>query len=135
MLGPVIWPTLVAASTVAIGALILAGVGGPLRIAVTFWFVLICPGMAFVQLVRLPDLLTQWTLAIALSLTLGLLIAVALLYTGRWSPALWLGLLMVLSLCGVMLALIQLVREGDEGREDGTVVEPARWRPFDRSGW
>ncbi|BDP44347.1 hypothetical protein DAETH_43160 (plasmid) [Deinococcus aetherius] len=51
-----------------------------LRAPVTLWFMAVCPGLAVVRHVRGLDPAQTWTLALALSLALDLLVATALLY-------------------------------------------------------
>jgi hypothetical protein len=56
------------------------------RAPVSLTFLLVCPGLAIVRLIRVPDTLLQLMLAIALSLALDVLVPSLLLYSGAWSP-------------------------------------------------
>ena len=71
-----LWPAIIVVSAVAAGGLVYAGVAGPLRVAAVLWFLLICPGMAFVRLLRVADLATELMLAIGLSLALDAVVAI-----------------------------------------------------------
>lgn len=107
-----LWPLVIAGS--ALGAELitffppLAALSAGLRLGVTLWFLLICPGMAFIPLLRLPSASSEWTLAIALSLALSTLVPEFMLYTVRWSPQASLVLLVSLSLLGAILQLLLL---------------------------
>ncbi len=69
----------------------------------TFWFLLVCPGMAFIRLLQLKKIYQEWTLAIALSIALDGLIASLLIYTHHWSVAAGLIILILLSAAGALL--------------------------------
>lgn len=72
---------------------------------VTLWFLLFCPGMAFVQLLQLENALHEVVLAVALSIALDIIVAATVLYTGFWSPRLIHSILIYLSLVGVVCHL------------------------------
>lgn len=80
------------------------GAPTPLRVAVVFWFVGMCPGVAFVRLLRL-DPLAEVTLAVALSLSIAALASEGLALAHLWSPTGLLAGLAGLSLLGVSLPL------------------------------
>lgn len=100
---PVRWPAIIVLSTLAVALVVFGGVGFPLRPVVVFWYLLVCPGMALVGLLRPRDGVAAFTLALALSIALDTLIAMTLLYAGYWSPRAGLVLLMAISLVGVGL--------------------------------
>lgn len=81
-----LWPALLGASAAGAALVSLADVQAPIRTVLTLWFLLVCPGMACVRLLRLGRPLYEWSLAIALSLALDMLVAEAPLYLGWWSP-------------------------------------------------
>ncbi len=101
------WPVILTISAAAVEALALVDVGMPIRPIIMMWFLIICPGMAFVHLLQIQDPLSEIVLAVALSLVLDLLIAAAVLYAGLWSPDLILNILKVLTLSGVLLQLFR----------------------------
>jgi uncharacterized membrane protein len=100
------WPLAIAASALAAGTLTLLQVVAPLRAAVGFWFLLVCPGMAYVRLLRVKTIFFEWVLAIALSIAIDTIIAQALLVTGNWSSRLALIVVIVVSLIGVAIQII-----------------------------
>lgn len=89
-------PAVVAGSGLAALAAVVAEVGAPLQPVLVLWFVLVCPGLAVVGLLRLPSRLFALTLAVALSCALAVVVAQALLLAGAWRPMV--GLLILLAL-------------------------------------
>ncbi len=100
-----LWPAAIVLSTV--GAIVAAdaGIAPSFRPAIVLGFLLVCPGMAFVRLLRLGTWVAEWTLAVALSLTLDTLVAMAMVYFTVWSPTLGLTILAGLSVAGSLLQL------------------------------
>ncbi len=102
-----LWPVIILLSAIAAGIVNFITpvmVGRPL---IVMWFLFVCPGMALVRFRRDDTSAVQWTLAIALSLTLDALVAGALLYAGKWSIGASLAIIMALSMVG---AIVQLAR-------------------------
>ena len=99
------WPVIITISVAAVSVLVYEGGAMPLRPWVTLWFLLFCPGMAFIQLLQIRDALYEIVLAVALSLVLDLIVAAVVLYAGLWSPELILGILLGLSSAGVLCQL------------------------------
>ena len=79
----------------------------PLRTGLTVWFFLVCPGMAYIQSMRIEHGLTRWTLAIALSVTIDTLVALVMLYAGLWSARLGLIVIIAIALIGIGLHVVQ----------------------------
>ena len=102
------WPFLITAS--AVGLLLVSGTSSPLRVALTFWFLFLCPGMAFIRLLRFEGRITELALAIALSLALNTLISETMILAGIWSA--WVCLLVVMSITmiGVLLQTVQIFK-------------------------
>lgn len=107
-----LWPLIITGSAVAAAGMTLipalANLSTGLRLCVLIWFLGVCPGMAFVRLLRLSSANSEWMVAIALSLALNTLMAEFMLYIGRWSPQDIMALLINLSLIGVLLQLLLL---------------------------
>lgn len=101
-----IWPGVILGSAVASGLFFFLAIESPLRLIITLSFLLVCPGMAFVRLLRLDESYYEWTLAIALSISLDAIVACILLYTGFWSVKLGLEILIMLSLLGAILQVL-----------------------------
>ncbi len=59
----------------------------PIRATLIFWFVLACPGLAWVGLLRLREPLAEFVLGVALSLVAATLASEALALIRLWSPA------------------------------------------------
>jgi hypothetical protein len=98
-----------AAVTIVSGLAAVAGVlgdvGAPVQPVLVFWFVLVCPGMAVVGLIRPPSLLFALTLSIAVSCALAVVVAQALLFAGAWSPVTGLIILAALTTVGAVAEL------------------------------
>lgn len=85
---------------------VLGDVGAPVQPALVLWFVLVCPGMAFVGLIRPPSLLFASTLSIAISCALAVMVSQALLLAGAWSPVTGLVILVGLTAVGAAADLL-----------------------------
>jgi hypothetical protein len=97
------WAIVVAAFAVAAAAAAAAGAPAPLRAPLVLAFLLLGPGMAFVPLLGLGDVLAELTLGVATSLALDLAVAAAMLYAGAWSPRTSLLVLAGVALAGAAL--------------------------------
>jgi len=109
-----IWPMIIIVSSFGIGVSVWLNIESPLRAALAFWFLLVCPGMALVRLLQLRDLLIELTLAIALSIALSTLVSEAMLMTQRWSSKGALAVLVGVSLSGAALQIYRLGRDANE---------------------
>ncbi len=84
----------------ALSLAIALDVHGPAREVLALWFFLTCPGMAIVGLLDVEDLLGEMVLAIAVSIAIGMLLALAMLVTHSWSPDAATAILLALSVLG-----------------------------------
>jgi hypothetical protein len=109
-----IWPAVIIGSAIAAAVFAFAVPESPVRPFVVVWFVLVCPGMALVRMLRLADPLLELATGIALGIALELLVVVLALYSGVWSPR-WILAGLVCFACGLAAA-------------DLVVVEPVRQR-------
>jgi hypothetical protein len=82
--------------------------------AVIIGFILVCPGMAFVRLLGLNSPWIEWTLAVAVSLGIDVLVAAILHAAGVWSGDLGLIVIWVLSLIGSLLPVDFRLVEADD---------------------
>jgi hypothetical protein len=96
------WTWILVASAVLAGALALAGMHSPLRVAVVLWFVLVCPGMAFVRLLDLEDAAAELALAVALSIALATAVGGVALYGGLWAPGASLAVLVAITIAAAL---------------------------------
>jgi uncharacterized membrane protein len=78
-------PSVAAALGVAAALLVATDSDSSLRPLVVVPFLLAGPGTAIVRLLRLGDRLEELMLAIAVSVSLGVLLALAMLYASVWS--------------------------------------------------
>lgn len=97
----------VGSALLAVGA-VLGDVGPPGQPVLVLWFVLVCPGLAFVGLARPSSVLFGLALSVAISCALAVLVAQTLLYAGAWNP---LGGLLVLAAITVVGCVTELVVE------------------------
>jgi hypothetical protein len=81
-----------------------------IRAGVTLAFMAAAPGMALIGLLRLDDLLLELSLALALSLVLETIIAMAMLLLNRWVPAAGLAVLEILTVIGVLAQANQVTK-------------------------
>jgi hypothetical protein len=104
------WPLIIVASAIAVELGMVGAIGAPLRPVITFWFLLVCPGMAFAQLLLIKDWVIQWTLALALSLAINVIVSEAMVLVSVWSAERALGVIVYLSLVGAAFQLLQAHR-------------------------
>lgn len=105
---PLVWPAVIVLSALGAGVAVYGALGAPLRPLFTLWFILVCPGMAFIRLLRLRTPVAEWTLAIALSLALDTIVTMILLYSGAASAEGALIVLIAISLAGVGLQVMRV---------------------------
>ena len=96
------WTAILVASAVLAGALEVAGLQSPLRLAVILWFVLVCPGMAFVRLLDLDDAAAEFALAVTVSIALAMAVGGAALYSGLWAPGATLAILIAITIAAAV---------------------------------
>lgn len=113
-----VWPTVLFASAIATNVLVIADSQSVVRPLLAFWFLLVCPGAAFVRLLRLQPFAAELALSIALSLAIDTIVVGALLYSGTWSPLLGLVILGCLSAVGALAQTVRIVIDDTGGNED-----------------
>lgn len=84
-------------------------VGRPI---VVMWFLCVCPGMMLIRFFQLREPITEWTLAIALSLAIDAAIAGIQMYSGHWSPSITLVIITGICIIGVFIQMIQINIKG-----------------------
>jgi hypothetical protein len=89
-----IWPLILIGAAIATALLVYVTPGLPLRPYVVQAFLILCPGMALIRLLRLRDVAVEWTLAIALSIVLDGTVPTIQLYAHLWSPDVSLAILL-----------------------------------------
>jgi hypothetical protein len=76
------WPSVIVVSLVSLDVLIAVGIGGPARLVLTLWLMLVCAGMAFVPLLELASLPVELVLGVAASVALSAVVATAAVVMG-----------------------------------------------------
>ncbi len=102
-----LWPFLILTSGVLTLVVTRLDVHSFARPALVIWFLTVCPGMAWVRLLQVRDKMLRWTLAIAISLLLDLLLAMGMLYSSWWSPTWALIILVAIAGVGVSVSWIR----------------------------
>jgi hypothetical protein len=97
-----LWSLLIVLFAIAAGIFAFAGTDTQIRSAIVLGFLVICPGMMLVRLIRLREPLFEWVLALALSLAVDAIVAGILLYAGRWSPTSAFVILLGLTVVGAL---------------------------------
>ncbi len=98
-----LWPGIVAASTVAMAVVAALGLGPPIAPLVAVWFVFVCPGLPYVRLLNLGEPLNELLLAVALSLSLESVVSLVLLWGSSWTPGRMLQVMIAITVLGVSL--------------------------------
>jgi hypothetical protein len=101
-----LYPGLIVFSVLAASLVTLANPGTALRPFFIIWFLCVCPGLTVVRFFQLNEMMIEWLLAVALSIAIDAGTAGMLLYTGRWSPAHSLIVLLCLCLVGAILQFV-----------------------------
>ncbi len=105
---PWLWHVIIILSAIATTLVTFVFPETPLRPIVVMWFLLICPGMMLVRFLRLNQVVVEWVLALALSLSIDAIVSGVVLYTGLWSPAAILNIIICLNLVGAITQLAML---------------------------
>lgn len=103
-----LWPVIVILSALAAGLVNFVFpdiVGRPI---VLLWFLFVCPGMMLIRFFQLKEPVTEWTLAIALSLVIDAAVASIQMYSGNWSPPITLAIIIGICIVGVFIQIIQI---------------------------
>jgi hypothetical protein len=105
---PWLWQVIIILSAIATAFVTFVFPDTPLRPIVVMWFLLFCPGMMLVGFLRLNQVVVEWMLALALSLSVDGIVSGIVLYTGLWSPAAILNIIICLTLVGAITQLAML---------------------------
>jgi hypothetical protein len=100
-----LWPTITIFSTIAVGFVNFLSREIVLRPIIVMWFLLVCPGMMLVRFLRLSEPVVEWTLALALSISIDAIVAGIQVYAGLWSPTATLVILICLCLGGSFIQI------------------------------
>ena len=100
------WPLLLFGSSLLMLISVFFLEPSPFRSLVTLWFLFLCPGLAFMQLLDLSNTNIILSLSIALSLALNGLVAGIMVYFQIWNPMVALYILVGWSIFGAVLGQI-----------------------------
>src|SRR5258708_38393220 len=78
------------------------------RPVVVLWFLCVCPGMMLIHFFQGKEPVTEWTLAIALSLPIDAAVERNQLYSGHWSPPITLVIITGICIIGALTQIIQI---------------------------
>lgn len=78
----------------------------PMKLPLVLLFITVCPGLAFVRLLRLYDPYAEVALTVALSLATTATVSLVMVYTELWSPNTGFDILIVVGVTGATLRLI-----------------------------
>ena len=95
------WPLIILASAALIAVYLLEDLQNPLRPWLAFWFLLICPGMAFVPLLRINNWMSELVIALSLSIAIDTIVATIAVLTKVWSPEIMLTILIGICFLGI----------------------------------
>jgi hypothetical protein len=104
------WPVVIVLSSALLSGLVLGGVHSPLRLLVTAWFLLVCTGMAFAPLFRIPALSTELAVGVAASIALDTVVATTIALIGGLSATSGLFVLEAICLAGCAMQARSWVR-------------------------
>lgn len=102
-----VWPALILISA---AAAVLAAAGflpEPIRIAAMFWFLLICPGLAYVPLFDFGPPALELLIALGASFALNTIVTLALVLITAWSMQAALVIMVGIAMVGVLMQLAQ----------------------------
>jgi hypothetical protein len=99
------WPALIIGSAALVAIAYAIGLDSSVRAPLALWFLLVCPGMAWVRFLPIASLSTQLSVAVALSVAFEIIAAALFLYMGAWSTASILAVTIAAALGGAILQL------------------------------
>ena len=121
---PWLWPALVVVSATAAMGSVMLDWDHPIRSVAVLWFLCVCPGLAVLHPLELPDPVTGLALIVPLSLAIDAIVAGAVLYVGLWSTTLALACVVALSLVALFGGGILVERRRTDGEVHGEAPRP-----------
>jgi hypothetical protein len=102
-----LWPAVILVST-ALAILSAAELlPEPIRVAGMFWFLLVCPGLAYVPLFNFGPPAIELLIALGASFAMNTLLTTALMLMNAWSMQSALLIMIGITMLGVLLQLAQ----------------------------
>jgi len=115
-----LWPAVIILSALVAGLVNFVIPGAAGQPIIVMWFLFVCPGMVLVRFFRLSEPVSEWTLAIALSLAIDAIVAGIQMYAGLWSPQATLAILIGFCLVGAIAQIAQLEMQKIKRRTHGS---------------
>ena len=112
------WPWIITIACTVTGLTLWTGFLPDFRPMIVFAFLLVCPGMAYVQLLSINDSIIKVVLAIALSLSIDTIVAMILLASGAWAPLRGMMIIIAISLLGIILRINNAEPEEERKKAD-----------------
>ena len=82
-----------------------------LRAPLVIVYLFLCPGLVFVRLLNIQDQFVEWTLAIALSIALNVVISEMMVFANWWSPHAALFVLVYLTMAVALYDLLSALSD------------------------
>jgi hypothetical protein len=108
------WSLVVVLSALLMAALLAADAGGPIRLLAALWFLLFCPGLAFIWLLPVRSPGEQLALAFVVSIVIDTVVATTILLVGDLSATSG-----FVALTGISLVAVALQATGGSDAGDG----------------
>lgn len=99
------------ALTLVVLVLVLLGAGGTVALVLVVAFALTAPGWVVARFMDPESPVMEWTIAVAASVSIVLLLAMAQLVTGLWYPSVAVGALALATAAGLAVHLVRMTRE------------------------
>lgn len=99
------------ALTLVVLILVLLGASGTVASVLVVAFALTAPGWVVARFMDPESPVMEWTIAVAAGVSIVILLAMALLVTGLWYPAVAVGALALATAAGLIVHLVRLNRE------------------------
>lgn len=99
------------ALTLVVLVLVLLGAGGTVALVLVVAFALTAPGWVVARFMDPESPVMEWTIAVAASVSIVLLLAMAQLVTGLWYPSVAVGALALVTAAGLAVHLVRMTRE------------------------
>lgn len=105
-----LWPLAIFLSTLAVIFFVLIAPGTAVQPYIVMWFLVMCPGMAWVRLLHFNQIIVELTLCITVGLSIDAIVVGLFLYGHFWSPPVMLITLSLFTLVGASLQCRELLR-------------------------
>jgi hypothetical protein len=106
---PTTWTAIILLSALLAWFVVLVNLGGPMQYGVVVWFLGVCPGMAITRYLRLHEPLVEWTLAIALSFTIDVIVGTLSVMFGAWSSVGVFSIVLVFTVIAALLSELEIL--------------------------